>query len=206
MNVVFDIGDVLLRWEPERYVRESFPALPTATVVDAVFRSSEWLALDQGTIERDEAEAAFVQRSGLSVDTVTALLDGMPGSLQPIAAMLALAQRQRQQGRAVYLLSNMPRYVALELQQRHAFLRNFTGALYSYEVRLLKPNAGIYAALLERYALSAADCVFIDDKPENLAAARQCGFATLHMDAPTEATAQSVAQQLEALLASRGAR
>lgn len=206
MNVVFDVGDVLLRWQPERYVRESFPDLPTVPVVDAVFRSREWFALDQGTIERPEAEAAFVHRSGLSAGTVTALLDGMPDSLQPIAAMLALVQHQRQQGRAVYVLSNMPRYVALELQHRHAFLREFTGALYSYEVRLSKPDTGIYAALLERYGLTAADCVFIDDKPENLAAARQCGLATLHMSAPTEAAAQSVAQQLDALLESRDAR
>ena len=50
------------------------------------------------------------------------------------------------------------------------------GALFSYEVKLIKPDAAIYHTLLERFDLKAEECVFLDDLPANIEAARKAGI------------------------------
>ena len=82
------------------------------------------------------------------------------------------------QGYQVYLLSNYGRtsFEAARDHSRLSFLPLVDGGVISYEVQIVKPEPGIYQALLKKYNLKAEECVFLDDRTENIEAALALGF------------------------------
>ena len=81
-------------------------------------------------------------------------------------------------GFGVYILSNIPEDCYLYLKENGLF-RDIDGGIFSYQERKIKPDFAIYKALLQKYELDASECLFIDDKAENIEAARTLGFYTL---------------------------
>ena len=57
-----------------------------------------------------------------------------------------------------------------------SFEKETTGAIFSYQVKCIKPEAEIYKLLLDRYHLVPQECVFIDDRPENIETAEKLGI------------------------------
>ena len=86
----------------------------------------------------------------------------------------------------MYFLSNMPMPYARVLEQRHAFLKNFDGGIFSGDVKLIKPDPAIYELLESRYLLDPGHTLFIDDLKSNVEAAKKRGWHGIHF----ESTAQ----------------
>ena len=178
--VVFDLGGVVVEWLPERLLE--------SIVADAHMRSSvrkdilghdDWLALDRGTLDVDEAVQRFVARTGLDRALITGLLDAVGPSLVPKEDTLALIRELRAAGHPLYYLSNMA-HAWLDYIERHRdFWPLFDGGVVSCRVGLLKPEAAIFECLLERYGLRAEDVVFIDDIQANLDAAAALGITVI---------------------------
>ena len=80
----------------------------------------------------------------------------------------------------MYYLSNIPQDV-LDLLRDRGVLDGFDGGVASCEVHVNKPDPKIYKALLDKYSLKAEECVFIDDRLENVQAAFALGFAGIQM-------------------------
>ena len=93
---------------------------------------------------------------------------------------LELVRRLKSHGYCVYYLSNIPQDV-LELLNERGVLAQFDGGVASCEVQVNKPDPQIYKALLKKYQLKASECVFIDDRLENVQAAFALGFAGIQM-------------------------
>ena len=100
----------------------------------------------------------------------------MRGILGERPGAIPLIRRLRGEGYGVYYLSNFS-YQALDT---HPWIRpllsEMDGGILSCEEHLTKPDPAIYRLLLERYSLTAARCVFLDDTPRNVAAARELGI------------------------------
>lgn len=88
------------------------------------------------------------------------------------------------QGYNVYLLSNYGKtaFEAARDYNRLSFLPLVDGGVISYEVQKVKPEPGIYTALLEKYNLKAQECIFLDDRADNIAAAEALGFHGITVD------------------------
>ena len=93
---------------------------------------------------------------------------------------IELVRRLKNHGYCVYYLSNIPQDV-LELLTERGVLAQFDGGVASCEVQVNKPDPQIYKALLKKYQLKASECVFIDDRLENVQAAFALGFAGIQM-------------------------
>lgn len=93
------------------------------------------------------------------------------------AAGIAFIKKCKKEGHKVYALSNWdPESFAL-LKEKHAHLFNlFDGIIISGHIKANKPHTTIYQTLLEQYELNPAECWFIDDQKENIAAAQQLGI------------------------------
>lgn len=195
MNIVFDLGAVLLAWEPVALVQTHLgPHAPTAEAAHALardmFHHEDWLGFDRGTHPLDVAIGLMATRLGLPADKLDALLAPMGERLAPITVTVELLDGLRQRRDAgedlrLYYLSNMPVPYARALERRISFLPWFDGGVFSGDVKLLKPQREIYALLAERFALEAEKTVFIDDSKANVDAARAFGWRAVHCEAPS---------------------
>lgn len=191
MDIVFDLGGVVVTWAPEAIIARVFTEPTVQSLVRReIFAHADWLALDRGTLPWPEAVRRGAQRTGLSGAEVATLLWQVPPSLTVIPETVDLLYRLKAQGHQLFCLSNMHTASLAYLEQAYAFWQVFSGAVISCRVHLCKPEPAIYAYLLRAYGLDGAQTVFIDDSAANLTAAAQFGMRTIHFTTPAQAACQ----------------
>ena len=180
MNVIFDLGGVVVRWDPEAIIAGVFSQDDIRRKVgQAVFAHPDWIELDRGTLERDEAIRRAAQRSGIAQAEIRKLLLAVPPSLVPFPETVDLLYRLKARGYPLYCLSNM-HFASIEyLEETHRFFEVFTGKVISCRLNLCKPEAAIYEHALRTYNLRPQETVFIDDVDVNVAAAAKAGIRTI---------------------------
>jgi putative hydrolase of the HAD superfamily len=180
MNVVFDLGGVVVAWKPQDIIDRAIadPAVrPIA--MQHIMRHPDWLELDRGTLELEDAIRRATERSGLDQALVRAVVESVPASLVANDDAVALMRRVKAAGNALYCLSNMPTGSMAYMEQRYDFWELFDGAVISSRVHYCKPEREIYEHLLKTYSLDAADTVFIDDVAANVEGARAVGMQAI---------------------------
>jgi putative hydrolase of the HAD superfamily len=187
MNVVFDLGGVVVRWQPDELIAAVFddPDL-RLRVRREIINHADWLALDRGVLSKSEAVVRAAQRTGLDEAVVEDFLDRVPSALTPVADTVALMRRVRAHGHRLYCLSNMQHASIVYLQSAHDYWDVFEGAVISSRIKLIKPEPAIYAHLLETYKLRADETVFIDDTAVNLPPAQALGIRTIRFEDPVQ--------------------
>ena len=180
MNLVFDLGGVVVRWDPDAIIASVFPDRSLHSKVKAgVFAHPDWLELDRGTLEREDAITRAAQRTAIPTSEIRRLLHAVPPSLVVFPDSVDLLRRLKHQGYPLYCLSNM-HFASIEyLESEHAFWDLFDGRVISCRLQVCKPEAAIYKHLLQTYALRASETVFIDDVQMNLDAAAELGIRTV---------------------------
>jgi putative hydrolase of the HAD superfamily len=202
-TVVWDFGGVLFRWRPEALLARVWPQ----RVFDddsarrwrhAVFQSygGDWGEFDRGTIDATTLVERVAERTGLPRAEVQALVDAVPGELQPLADSIALVEQLHGKGLRQCFLSNMPAPYAEHLRREHSFVRRFHDGVFSSHVKLVKPDPAIFALAARRFGAEPARLVFIDDHLPNVEAARSAGWRAIPF-----VDAASCAAQLQPLLA-----
>ena len=182
-NIVFDFGGVMVDFDPHKYLIDLFGNRGLEEEVYALtFGSRAWRLLDAGRLTRRAAHERMHERAravgrGFEVEGV---LDDWMSMLRPRRRMQTLAEQRKQRGYCVYYLSNIPEDV-LDLLMHRDFEGLFDGGVASCEVKINKPDPRIYQALLDKYHLRADECIFIDDRAENLVAASALGFGIYEM-------------------------
>ncbi|MDT7837551.1 HAD family hydrolase [Aquabacterium sp. OR-4] len=186
MNFVFDFSRVLFRWRPEVLLREVLPgrAADEASArhwVDQIFQSygGDWAEFDRGTVSPQALAQRIATRTGLRLDEAQAVIEAVPGELQPLPDSVALLQRVRAAGRRTFYLSNMPAPYADQLEAAHDFVRGFDAGVFSARVGFNKPEPEIFALAAARFGVPAETLLFLDDHAPNVQAARQAGWQAL---------------------------
>lgn len=176
-NVIFDLGGVVIEWNPERILAGYYADPASRTIMkSALFQHPDWLDLDRGTLSEINLVARLSQRTGRPVDELERLLDAVRASLQAKPDTVALLERLCARGVPLYCLSNMSETNFEHLRMRHSFWGVFRGIVISGDTHLLKPEREIFELLLRRYDLAPADTVFVDDHEPNVTAARALGM------------------------------
>lgn len=191
MNIVFDLGGVVLTWEPETIISNLFAAPEMQAQVRAeIFGHADWDELDRGTLPRQQAIHRAAARTGLMVSAVAELMHQVPLALEVIPDTVDLLYRLKARGHHLFYLSNMHVASIEHLERTYTFWDMFEGGVISCRIHLIKPESAIYAALLDTYGLDGAATVFIDDTEVNLAAAAQLGIRTIHFEHSGQCEAQ----------------
>jgi len=181
MNVVFDLGGVVVAWNPDDIVARAFPDPDhRALVKREIFGHPDWLALDRGSASVDDVIVRAARRTGLPELVVRSFIESVPSSLIADREVVDLIRRVKSAGSSLYCLSNMPTSSMEHLERTYEFWHLFTGMVVSSRVGVCKPEPEIYAHLLETHDLRASDTVFIDDTVANLDAAERFGIRTIH--------------------------
>ena len=182
-NILFDLGGVMVDFDPKDYLVERFCNAETEEqVYRLTFGSEEWKLLDAGLLSRPEANRrmlAHAAEQGRAFE-VQGVLDEWTHILRPRRRMQELVRRLKSHGYCVYYLSNISEDV-LDLLMERDLKGLFDGGVASCEVHINKPDPRIYQALLDKYGLHADECVFIDDRRENVQTAIELGLAGFEM-------------------------
>lgn len=179
-NIVFDIGNVLasFRWKnlfsELGFNGEMFDRIAAATVLD----SKMWNEFDRSQMSDEEIISGCIKKAPEYEKEIRHLFATTAGLVEEYEYSCEWISTLKDRGYRVYLLSNYGKtsFEAARDKGRLSFLPIVDGAVISYEVKIVKPEPGIYTALLEKYNLNAEECVFLDDKEENIAAAKALGF------------------------------
>ncbi|OYU49669.1 MAG: 2-haloalkanoic acid dehalogenase [Rhizobiales bacterium PAR1] len=186
-TLVFDIGNVLIEWDPDRLFSELIPdPVKKADFMRRVL-PPEWnMEQDRGR-PWAEAEAERIALFPEHADLIRAFRarwhDMVPG---PIEKNVAVLEAARAAGIPCYAITNFASDTLIEAQERFSFLNGFEGIVVSAAEQLLKPDPAIFHVFLTRYGQRADDCLFMDDSAANIATAQQLGFATIHVTPETD--------------------
>lgn len=148
-----------------------------------IYFSSLWDQYDQNLLTKEKMiEIGRLQAPELEGE-IRKLMREWVRHVDLIEENMDFMQHLHDLGFGVYILSNIPEDCYLYLKENGLF-RDIDGGIFSYQERKIKPDFAIYKALLQKYELDASECLFIDDKAENIEAARTLGFYTLKCEDP----------------------
>ncbi len=174
-NVIFDLGGVLIYFNPRELVDKIFSdCAEKPYYLAGAVQTEPWLDMDRGKLLYPEVAQALA--GSYDPTQVYQYLEAIPAYLHPITDGLRILQAVKARGFNVYVLSNLSAY-AHEATKKHThFFEPFDGAIFSYQVGFAKPDPEIYQALLSTYDLKAEECVFIDDLEKNIIAGNALGI------------------------------
>ena len=180
MNFIFDLGNVLLEFMPDRYLRSIISDPEIVEKMNAtIFKSPDWLVMDHGLLSREDATAIFCEREPEYEDEIRQIMQGVNSMFIQKPESIALLPDIKKSGHKLYYLSNMQKEIRDYLLENHEYLKLFDGGVFSCDVNYIKPAPEIYRILLEKYDLVPGECVFFDDMPENVAAAEKEGIKSI---------------------------
>jgi 2-haloacid dehalogenase len=183
--VVFDLGAVLIDWDARYLYRSLLPDEDAVAAFLVEVGFDEWnTALDAGR-DWDEAVEWLAAHHPNRRNLIEAFRDRWEETLgQAIEPVVEILEELRRGGVRTFALSNWSRRTFDIAEPRFPFLDGFEGVVISGDVGVTKPDERMYRALLDRHGLRPAATVFIDDREDNVAAARRLGITGIRFRDP----------------------
>jgi len=178
--VIFDLGGVLIDWDPRHLYRKLFDDDAAMESFLAEVTTPAWNAEQDAGRSWVEAVATLVERHPDQRELIEAFHRRWPEMLAgPIDGTVAILQRLRAAGIRLFALSNWSAETFPIARHQFPFLEWFDGILISGDVGAIKPDHRIFEHIVGRHAIEPAATVFIDDSPGNVEAAARLGFISL---------------------------
>jgi 2-haloacid dehalogenase len=182
---VFDLGGVLIDWNPRYLYRSLFDDETAMEDFLATVATPDWnRAQDAGRSWAVAVEELAARHPGQR-ELIEAWWRRWPETLgdaiEPTVAVLA---DLRQRGMRLFALSNWSGETFPIARPRYPFLEWFEGIVISGDERVAKPDPRIFEVLLDRYRLVPDETLFVDDQPENVEAAARLGMRAIRFVDP----------------------
>ena len=179
-NIIFDIGNVLTDYRWEGFLADKgFDAEMIQKIAKASVMHPAWAEYDRGTWTDEQVLAAFVKDAPQLERELYQAFTSIAGIVTPRAYAIPWLQELKAKGYHVYYLSNFSHKAEVECADALNFLPEMEGGILSYKEHLIKPEPEIYRTLLDKFNLVADECVFLDDRRENIEAAETQGIHTV---------------------------
>jgi 2-haloacid dehalogenase len=180
--IVFDIGNVLIRWHPDRAIARHLPDRDMALAWLDRVGFHDWNTEQDRGRTLAEALPVLAARHPEAAEYLRDYSRAFADTIrEPIAGTWDLAEELAARGMALHAITNWSAElfpIARALYPRLDTLFGVT--VVSGEEGVLKPDPAIYRALLDRTGLSAGQCLFVDDSAKNVAGAQAVGMAAAH--------------------------
>lgn len=194
MNVVFDIGNVLIHWDPRALYRTIFKSEDEVEWFLGHVCTHDWNTEQDRGRSFEDAIAEATARHPDHAEAIAAYhLRWTETILGPIPGSVAILETLNAQGTPLYAITNWHQDKFRETRARYPFLGLFRDIVVSGDERVVKPDPAIYRLLLDRNGLEAASCLFIDDNAANVAGARAVGMKAHHFTSPETLRAELAA-------------
>lgn len=175
-NIVFDIGNVLIGFDPMEYLASLFGEEKAVRIAGAVFGSGYWQELDIARLSEEEILELFYSGAPDLRSEIKESFDRIGECISKLDWPVPLIDSLKEKGYCVYFLSNMSEHVKASNTAAFGFVSHMDGGIWSCDVHTIKPDTDIYRILFEKYGLVPEECLFIDDHKENIDVAKKLGM------------------------------
>jgi putative hydrolase of the HAD superfamily len=186
-NVVLDMGNVLLDFRPE-YVMDQFCSSEEEKDVirRELFEGPEWPLGDRGDIkDKDRFDLVKVRVPEKYHEALKNCALHWDICMDPLDGAKEFCEKVKEKGYKIFVLSNasdlfytyFPKFLPLDF---------FDGVFVSSDYLMLKPDVEIYKTFLNKYGLKGEECLFIDDRQDNIEGAGKAGLNTFRFEGDYE--------------------
>ncbi|MEG0275668.1 MAG: HAD family phosphatase [Coprobacillus sp.] len=180
-NIIFDIGNVLLQFQPEAYLQKHYTQDTIDDLMTIIFASDEWVELDMGTMMIKDVIKSLTSKYPKYEKQIIFILENWTDMMVPIQENVDIAYQLKEKGYSLYLLSNFHTEAIETMFNKYEFFHIFDGKVISAHEKVVKPDEEIYQILLKRYHLDPNQSVFIDDSLANITACQRLGITGIHL-------------------------
>ena len=187
-TIVFDLGGVLIDWNPEYLYRKIIADPAERTHFLENICTKEWNEQQDAGRPLQEATERLIEKHPAYEEQIRAYYGRWPEMLKgPIEETVEILQHFIESKKhQVYALTNWSAETFPVAQQRFEFLQWFEGIVVSGEENMKKPDPAIYRLLQKRYDIEPKHTLFIDDSRPNIEAAAGLGYKTIHFRCPQQ--------------------
>ena len=175
-NIIFDIGNVLMNFDWDRYIHGLFDDETAAKVNAALWSTGYWKELDRNVLTEDEILGLFYSAGPDCKDEIFEVYSRVGECMERNDWAVPLVDELKERGYRVLYLSNFSPHVMGCNPAAYDAVTHMDGGVYSCDVKVIKPSPEIYQAIIDKYDLVPEECLFIDDHRDNIAMARKFGM------------------------------
>lgn len=190
-NIIFDVGNVLVDFNWDKQFQElGFEGATYEAVAKATVLSDAWNEYDKGEWSDQKILDQFLKNGQGYELQIKKLWDHIETAVHRFSYTMDWIKALKDAGYHLYILSNYSKRTHDRTRNELLFESMMDGVIFSYMVKEIKPYEPIYKLLLEKYNLIASECVFLDDKEENLEVPKALGIHTIHFTSQDDAIKQ----------------
>ena len=185
MKFLFDLGGVFFDWDPHYFYKDVIEDKEERDYFLNNICNDEWnIQQDAGRLIKD-AETDLIKTYPDYEDKIKLYYKNHHKMFRKIYQYsVDVLDHLKNKKYECYVLSNWSWETFQDMDKKYPFLNKFDGLIISGKEKLVKPNAEIYKLATSRFNLIPEETVFIDDKKENIEAAKKLGFLTIHLTDP----------------------
>ena len=186
-NVVFDIGNVMVSFDPLQALYDELGDMDEAKRLKPIIFSKLWGECDYGHITLEQQMDLTVQMSPKDEKFIRHFLSTRINMFHLITYTRDVIYDLKKSGVDMYYLSDTSFDVIAGLKEKHEFFEFFKGGVISCAEKSRKcdDDLKIFKVFLDRYDLDPSECVFIDDSKVNIEHAKLAGINTIHLKDPS---------------------
>ena len=185
MKFLFDLGGIFFDWDPNHFYKKIFKNDDEREYFIKNICNDEWnIKQDAGRLIKDAEKELIVKfpdyknQIKLYYKNHRKMFRGIFNNSIDVLKFL------KEKKYECYVLSNWSWETFQNMENDYPFLKLFDGLIISGKEKIIKPNKEIYLLAIKRFNLKAKETVFIDDRIENIIAAKKLGFKTIHLINP----------------------
>jgi putative hydrolase of the HAD superfamily len=178
-NVIFDVGGVLVDFRWRALMDDlGLPHERQDEFEKNVFGSKWWGELDRGKLDEEYVLSKIRENNKKHIKEFELVWANKEELVKTYDYVNTWLDSLKERGLKIYLLSNYPKsiFALHEEKGKFTFIDKIDGKVVSGFIGMVKPDAEIYEHLMDKYGLKAKECVFIDDRDENIDSAKALGM------------------------------
>ena len=187
MKFLFDLGGVFFDWDPNHFFKDIFDKNEEREYFLSKVCNDEWNIQQDAGRTIKEAEAVLIPKFPHYEKQIKMYYKNHRNMIRgTFNSSIQVLDKLKKQNYDCYVLSNWSAETFVGMIDDYPFLQSFDGLLISGEDKMMKPNADIYELAITRFNLIPQETVFIDDKLENIEAAKKLNLKTIHLVDPNK--------------------
>lgn len=160
-HIVFDVGNVLVKWAPLEVINSVFPELDPKEFHQKMYPT--WIDLNLGRLSENEAINQYHTNLGLSKERLSNFMHELKRHQQPLEGSIELLTKLQKLEFNLFSITDNVKEIIEYHRKVSKFPPYFKDIIVSADIGILKPDSRIYRYLLEKHNLNPSETVFIDD-------------------------------------------